>query len=52
MRVLIELHDTLEPVENVITACVLKPDVLVLLGDRKIEKAKYRKPLLSFFRME
>ena len=52
MRVLIELHDTMEPVENVITACVLKPDVLVLLGDRKIEKAKYRKPLLSFFRME
>ena len=30
MRVLIELHDTMEPVENVITACVLKPDVLVL----------------------
>lgn len=52
MRVLIELHDTKQPVENVIAACVLKPDVLVLLGDRKIEKNKYRKPLLSFFRME
>lgn len=52
MRVLIELHDTLQPVENVITACVFQPDVLVLLGDRKIEKTKYRKPLLSFFRME
>ena len=51
MRVLIELHDAAQPVENVISACVLKPDVLVLLGDRKIEKAKYRKPLLSFFRM-
>lgn len=52
MRVLIELHDTVQPVENVITACVFRPDVLVLLGDRKIEKNKYRKPLLSFFRME
>ncbi len=52
MRVLIELHDTAQPIENVITACVFRPEVLVLLGDRKIEKAKYRKPLLSFFRME
>ena len=52
MRVLIELHDTLQPVENVISACVLKPDVLVILGDRKIEKNKYRKPILSFFETE
>lgn len=52
MRVLIELHDTQQPVENVIGACVLKPDVLVLLGDRKIEKQKYQKPLLNFFEME
>ena len=52
MRVLIELHDTQQAVENVVTACVLKPDVLVLLGDRKIEKKKYQKPLLKFFEME
>ncbi len=52
MRVLIELHDTHHPVENVVAACVLQPDVLVWLGDRKIERDKYQKPLLRFFDMQ
>ena len=49
---LIELHDPHQPLDNVIAATVLQPDVMVLIGDRKIEKNKYRKPLLSFLDME
>lgn len=52
MQVLIELHDPHQPLDNVIAATVLQPDVMVLIGDRKIEKNKYRKPLLSFLDME
>ncbi len=49
MKTLIELYDVQEPICNVISAVVLQPDVIVMLGDRRILRQKHQKPLSRFF---
>ncbi len=45
MTVLIELYDREEPLNNVLSLTVLKPDVLVTLGSTRVRKERCRMPI-------
>lgn len=48
MKTLIELYDPKEPICNVISATMLRPDVIVMLGDGRILRQRHQKPLIRF----
>lgn len=48
MTVVIELFDQEEPLNNILSTTALRPDLLVVLGDGQISKAKTQRPLLGF----
>lgn len=50
MTAIIELFDTEEPLNNILSTTAIKPDLLVVLGDRQISKAKTQRPLLGYLR--
>lgn len=52
MKVIIELYDREEPLNNVLSVTTLRPDVLVVMGDRQIQKKKNQKPLLNYLASE
>jgi len=45
MKILIEFYDMDEPLLNLISALVLRPDIVVFMGNEKIRKQKYQRPL-------
>jgi len=51
MKVLFEFYDMNEPILNVVSALVLKPDKVVFVGGEKLKKESYRRPMENTFRL-
>lgn len=51
MRVLIELYDANEPILNVLPVDVLRPELLVVLGDSRLARPGRQKPIVNYLRM-
>jgi len=51
MNVLFEFYDPEEPILNLISCMVLKPDLCVFVGDDKLRKSRCRRPIENALRM-
>lgn len=51
MNVLFEFYDPDEPILNLISCMVIKPDVCVFVGDEKLKKSRCRRPVENALKM-